>query len=86
VHVSRRHERPKGEVWPTRLTDPLPSISIPILSEDNEIIVDLGKVLRMSYQDAAYDRSIDYKAEPIPLLRPEAAAWADRLLRDAGLR
>jgi Protein of unknown function (DUF4058) len=86
VHVSRKQQRPKGEVWPIALNGPLPEIRIPLLPEDQESLIDLGEVLRESYQSAAYDLSIDYKADPVPPLNPEAADWADRLLREKGLR
>ncbi|NJM07108.1 DUF4058 family protein [Candidatus Gracilibacteria bacterium] len=48
--------------------------------------VDLNQVLHALYDRAAYDLRINYRAAPEPALNEEDAAWADALLRKAGLR
>lgn len=86
VHVSRHHQRPRGQVWPVRLFDPLPNINIPLLREDKEITLSLSDIMNASYEAAAYDLTVDYKSEPIPPLSSEQAVWADKLLKEKGLR
>src|SRR5262249_1012705 len=86
VHVSDRATRPKGKVWPIRLSQRLPRISIALRREDPEVGLDLQAVLDVAYDRAAYDLRIDYLRDPIPSLDYEWAEWADRLLREKGLR
>jgi hypothetical protein len=86
VHVSRRERRPKATVWPIRLTQRLPVVPIPLRPEDPDAKLDLQSVLATAYDRAAYDLELDYRPEPVPPLNPEAAAWAEALLRGKGLR
>ncbi len=88
VHVSRVERRPKGkaQVWPIRLTQRLPVIPIPLRPGDEDGKLDLQQVLATAYDRAGYDLEIDYRAEPVPPLAGELAAWADGLLRGKGLR
>jgi hypothetical protein len=73
-------------VWPIALREPLPVIEIPLRKEDGHVDLDLQQVLNTTYVRAAYDRTIDYKRDPIPPLHAADAAWADALLRGEGLR
>jgi hypothetical protein len=43
-------------------------------------------MLHALYDRAGYDLRIDYRADPQPSLKSDDAAWADGLLRSAGLR
>jgi hypothetical protein len=86
VHVSRVEQRPRGRVWPVRLTSRLPVVGIPLRGGDPDAALELQEVLNTCYDRAAYDVSIDYRHEPDPPLPPELAAWADQLLRERGLR
>jgi hypothetical protein len=68
-------------VYPIRLTQPLPGISIPLLPGDGAVALDLQKVFQRTYEAGPYSREIDYLADiPEPSLSPEHAAWAERLL------
>ena len=86
VHVSRASKRPKGLVWPIRLSRHLPTVVIPLKPGDPDVALDLQAVLSTAYDRAGYDLSIDYRGDPAPPLAPEWAAWADGLLRGKGLR
>lgn len=86
VHVARVPRRPKIQVWPIRLTQRLPVISIPLRPGDPDAKLDLQQVLTTAYDRAGYDLEIDYRAEPAPPLSGELAAWADEMLRGKGLR
>lgn len=86
VHVSAKGRRPKGEVWPIRLNQRLPVIPIPLKPEDGSVGLDLQKLLTTAYERAGYDLDVDYRSDPKPPLPPEWAEWADKLLRQRGLR
>jgi hypothetical protein len=43
-------------------------------------------VLNSVYDRAAYDMDLDYKGQPVPRLPPRYVKWADKLLRQKGLR
>ncbi len=86
AHVSKVSMRPKGWIWPIRLSQRLPSIWIPLKPTDPDVSLDLQEVLDLAYDRAGYDMDTDYAREPDPALNPEWAAWSDRLLREKGLR
>jgi hypothetical protein len=86
VHVSRTDLRPRGRVWPIRLQQPLPVVGIPLKKGDPDAPLDLQEVLTSAYDRAAYGADTDYRADPVPPLAPEQAAWAEDLLKSKGLR
>jgi hypothetical protein len=86
ILVSRATERTKAHYWPVSARQPLPTIGIPLRDPDPDVTLDLGAVLSAAYDNGAYDLSIDYRKKPEPPLGRDHAAWADRLLRDCGLR
>lgn len=86
VHVSRADRRPKGLVWPIGLREPLPVIRIPLKDADESTPLDLQSALATAYDRGACDASIDYRRPPNPPLKPADAAWANKLLRKAGIR
>jgi hypothetical protein len=43
-------------------------------------------VLSTAYDRAGDDLEIDYRSDPVPPLDAERAEWADRPLREKGLR
>jgi hypothetical protein len=55
-------------------------------TEEHEPVLSLQNLLRTLYEQAGYDLRIDYQAEAVPPLSDAASAWADALLRQAGLR
>lgn len=86
IHVSPVELRPRGHIWPVLLRDRLPTIDIPLRKQDGAISLELQQVLDNAYERGAYDRSIDYRREPVPPLSEADAAWVDELLRGNGLR
>jgi Protein of unknown function (DUF4058) len=86
VHVSRAEKRPKGLVWPIRLSQHLPVITIPLRPEDPDASLDLQAVIATAYDRAGYDLSVDYGCDPVPPLTGEWPGWADALLKARGLR
>jgi hypothetical protein len=78
---------PRGAaLYPIRLRDPLPAIPVPLRPGEAEPSLDLQKIAESAYDRGRYDVVLDYRAEPAPPLAPDDAGWADRLLRERGLR
>ncbi len=86
VLVSRAENRPLMNVWPVQLTDRLPTIPVPLLAGDPDVPLDLQQALTNVYDLLGYDLAVDYTQPPEVDLPPPLAAWADGLLRAAGLR
>jgi hypothetical protein len=86
VHVSPVKDRPRGMLWPIRLSEQLPVVRIPLRPKDGFTPLGLQAVLDTVYDRAGYDTEIDYTKEPIPRLSKKWKEWADRLLREKGLR
>jgi hypothetical protein len=86
VHVSPVERRRNGVLWPIRLSQRLPVIRIPLRPKDGDTPLDLQAVLDTAYDRAGFDLDIDYKKEPVPPLSKKWKEWADRLLREKGLR
>jgi len=56
--VSRAYQRPRCEVWPIKLRQPLPVL--PVLWPDQDVPLDIGQALRSVYERARYDLRINY--------------------------
>lgn len=85
VMVSRSYERPRVELWPLALTDPLPTIPIPLRPPDADATIDLKCLLDEQYDAAGYEDYI-YHNTPVPPLKTNDKAWADQVIsatRDA---
>jgi hypothetical protein len=80
VMVCKAGERPRSNVWPISVRQPLPTIPIPLLSPDPPVPLGLGQALRTAYERARYDLRVDYRRPPVPPLSPADAAWAAALL------
>lgn len=77
--VSRAETRPTVELWPFRLRDPLPKISVPLRAPDPDAVLDLRAVLDRVYDGAGYEDYI-YRGTPVPPLNTDDRAWADEIL------
>ena len=86
ILVSRGDCRPNAILYPFGVRQPIPAFPLPLQTDDQEPIVDLGQLLHNLYDQASYDLRLDYTGEPDPLLPSADAAWADQLLRQLGLR
>lgn len=87
IFLSRAQARPNIEVWPLSLREEIPLVPVPLLHPDPDIVLDLGAALKEIYQQAAYERRIDYTSEPpAPEFTPEDAAWLNEHLKSKGLR
>jgi len=86
VFLSRAEQRPRVEVWPIPLDQPLPTVPIPLLPGDADVSLDLQQAFQTIYELFEYDQAADHSGAPSVSLTPEQAAWAEARLRSAGLR
>ena len=86
ILLSRAERRPRADLLAWSLRQPIPSFRLPLQPGDHEPEVDLNRLLHALYDRAGYDLRIPYSDAPNPPLAGDDQAWADALLRDAGLR
>jgi hypothetical protein len=85
VFLSRAERRPIVEVWPVQLNMRLPLVPVPLLAEDEDVVLDLQLALNTVYDALNYHLSVDYTRPPEVPLGHEEAAWATERLQAAGL-
>lgn len=86
VVLSRAHRRPRCEVWPITLADPLPTVPVPLLPPDADAPLDLNAVFNAVYDGGGYDLLLDYSVSPPGPLSEAEAAWVSQRLREKALR
>lgn len=86
VSVSRPHRRTSVEVYAVPLRDRLPRCKIPLLPEDDDVVLDLPAILARCYEVGGYHLLIDYKKPtPVSLSKAEEE-WMGALLVAKGFR
>ncbi len=86
IFLSRAERRPITEIWPISLRALLPVVPIPLLPGDRDVALDMQQVFTTTYDLLGYDLAVDYTRPPEIPLSKEDVAWAEALLRTAGLR
>jgi hypothetical protein len=77
VIVSRTEQRPRADVYSWSIRDRLPTIPIPLVLPDPDVLLDLAAIFATVYERGRYDRSIDYRM-PLSLpLRASDRIWAE---------
>jgi hypothetical protein len=74
-----------GEVWFVRLSERLPRVSMPLLAEDPEVVVDLQEAVDAVYAQGRYHELLDYSVEPPVPLSDEQRAWIRDYLHAHGI-
>ncbi len=74
------------EVYRFTVRERLPRIRIPLRSESPDAVLDLHLVFEQVYDSGPYPVRFDYSSPPVPPLSTDDEAWADQMLRGAGLR
>jgi hypothetical protein len=74
--VTREEHRPRVDVYPWSVRDPLPVIPIPLRPPDADVGLDLAEAFRLAYHRGRYASSLRYEATPPAPLRPELLEWA----------
>ncbi len=80
VMVSRSYERPRVELWPFNLRDPLPLIPVPLRPERTDATLDVGQLLRDQFDAAGYEDYV-YRTSPQPPLAAAEVAWAEGFVK-----
>ena len=86
VSVSRSARRPRAELLPFGVRDPIPAFHLPLDPGEPEPVLHVGDTLHRLYERARYHRVIDYACPPVPSLSATDRAWANRRLREARVR
>ena len=79
--VCRARRRRKVDVYAWPLNHPLPTIPIPLATDDREVPLDLQAVFDTVYDRAGYDYTINYTQPIVPTLNESDTAWASALLK-----
>jgi hypothetical protein len=81
--VSRGDQRPQCDVYAWNLADVLPTVPVPLLAPDADLLCDLAAVFTTTYERGRYRKAIEYgKAPPVPLSAPRKQ-WVRRQVRAA---
>ena len=86
ICVVRGNRQDVAAMYPVSLRQPLPTIGIPLRPQDRDVLLRLQPLLDLAYVNGRYHEDIDYRQPPKPPLTGADAEWADRLLREKGLR
>jgi len=81
ILVSRSNIRPRAELYPFGIREPVPTFVFPLLPGDDEPTIELTPLLHSIYERARYDLVMDYKTPPEPRLSKEDAMWAAEWLK-----
>jgi hypothetical protein len=82
VMVSRSYERPRVELWPVALRNPLQTMPIPLRLGHGDATIDLQKRLHEQYDAAGYEDDI-YGARLQPPVTAAEVQWAEKLVGEA---
>jgi len=82
--ITRGWKPDVAELYPLRLTEPLPAIRIPLRESDADVTLSLQVLIDQCYENGGYD-TIDYRQAPAPPLDADGAAWAQKWLRAKGV-
>ena len=74
------------DVWAASVRERLPRISVPLTAGFPDVVLDMQAAITQVYARGGFDRSIDYRRDPVPALPPTDALWADELLKSKGVR
>ncbi len=81
--VSRRPRRPNAEVYSWLLEQQMPTIPIPLSSDDPDATIDLQAIFNTVYDRAGYDLTLDYNRPVSPQLAGERQQWLESMLSGA---
>ena len=75
-----RSDRDRQTIWPIRLYQRLPIISVPLKAGEQDIGLDLQAAVSIVIERGSYDLDFDYSTDPTPPLTPEQSAWAKEVI------
>ncbi len=74
------------EVYPFTVREAMPTIRVPLLPGFSDVPLPLQKVWETTYRGGRWNRVLNYRTEPDPILSAADTTWADARLRESGLR
>ena len=81
IWLSRSQDRTLFDYWPTSLESPLPTIPVPLLAGDADVVLNLQAVLHEVYDRSGYIRRLNYVLPvPPPPLDDDRIEWLKRCL------
>ena len=80
--VARSSRAPTVECYPWSLRDRLPSIPIPLLSDDPDVVVDLAPAYDRTFNNGGYPRRLRYRLR-LPGVDEATNGWAMSLVQAA---
>jgi hypothetical protein len=87
IYLSRVQRRPRTQIWPVTLRQPLPTVPVPLLPPDPDVPLDIQAAVRACFDLVGYERLLDYSGPPpLPVLSAEDVAWVEKTLQASGLR
>jgi hypothetical protein len=85
VCINRETCPDQWEAYPIPLRERLPRVPVPLREGEQDVPLELQPLIDRAYESGRHD-DIDYSKPADPPLEIDDAAWADDLLRKAGLR
>jgi len=79
--VSRGERRPEAAVFAWTIRDPMPSVPVPLLPDDDDVMLRLQRLFSEVYDRGAYELTMDYEADLTPPLDDGDQQWARDLLQ-----
>jgi hypothetical protein len=80
--VSRREQAPECKVWPAYVTQPLPTIPIPLAPPDQDIPMSIQPLVDAVFARSRYSRLLDYRRPLPPSVTAAEWAWIEQRIRD----
>lgn len=78
--VSRVENRPRADIWPFSVRDPIPPLRVPLGSPAEDVVLDLKSLLDAKYDEVKYELLI-YNDDPEPALRGADRDWSTEIVR-----
>jgi hypothetical protein len=85
ICVIRAHDLLHAECYVTSLRKPLPKIDVPLRPSDQDVKLDLQKLIDQAWEDGDY-RDLDYSRAPMPAVTRDDADWIRKLIREKARR
>jgi Protein of unknown function (DUF4058) len=80
ILVCRSHQRPIGDLYTFGMREPIPTITVPLLSEETEPSLVLQKVMDYVFDRGRYHLAIDYQQPLQPQLSTDDRAGVETVL------
>ncbi len=86
ITVTRSLQPERYEIYTSTLQKRLPRFKLPLAMDDRDTVVDLQVAFARAYDQAGFEKRIDYKATPAAVKDQEDRRWLHELLVQMKLR